>query len=267
MRAAASALAQRCLRVEVVVELFAGSCRWSHAASLAGEFVISLDLRFGAEHDLTLRRLQNLVLGWVQGGAVKYLLAGFPCRSFSRARNIPGGPPALRSGDFIAGLPGLRPADAANVLEGNGLLRFVVRLATCCLRMRVPAVLENPWTSWAWDMAAMSGLRRRRDVRLVRSDFCMWGMPWRKSTGFLALYCDTTGIERTCCGRPLCSRSGRPHIQLRGSFQGTFLTHLAEPYPRTLCNALVRMLRFAHMHLQSLNLDGLFCRINDRCVL
>ena len=38
MQAFASSLSQRLLPVRIVVELFAGSCRWSKAAALAGEW-------------------------------------------------------------------------------------------------------------------------------------------------------------------------------------------------------------------------------------
>ena len=151
MQAFEATLGSRLLVVQVVLELFAGSCRFSSAASRSGELVISLDIRFGHDHDLTRQKVQNLVLGWVQAGFIKFLIAGFPCQSLSRARNIPGGPPALRSAAHPTGIPGLQPVDAAKVALGNACLDFVVKLGRACRLSRIPAAFENPWSSWAWE--------------------------------------------------------------------------------------------------------------------
>ncbi len=260
-KAFGASLNARLLPVLVVLELFAGSCRWSRAASLRGEFVISIDIRFGQGHDLTSRKLQNPVLGWLQAGFVKFVLAGFPCQSFSRARNIPGGAPPLRDGDHIKGYPDLRPADQKKVDIGNACLAFVCRLVRMMLVTLTPGVVENPWTSWAWRMPAMIAVLCRKSVRMSRADFCQYGMPWRKATGFLTVLCDPSGIERQCSGRGKCSRTGRPHVTLKGTVNGIFLTHLAEPYPRTLCGRLVQMLKNAVLRQQSERLDQVFCKL------
>ncbi len=262
MQAFASSLSQRLLPVRIVVELFAGSCRWSKAAALAGEWVLSVDLRFGDHHDLSKVKLQRCVLGWIQAGWVRYVLAGFPCGSFSKARNIPGGPPALRDAANVAGFSDLRPADADKVHLGNLLLAFVCRLIRACRHARVPGIFENPWTSWAWAMPAMQRCLALPGVRHSRSDFCQWGMPWKKATGLLTLYCDPLRIECKCTGRGLCSRTRLPHIQLKGTCKGVFLTHLAEPYPRKLCRALVRMCVNAVLTLEAERLDKAFCRMS-----
>ncbi len=211
LRAFEATLTQTFITVEVVIELFAGSCRWSRCVGQLGYYVLSIDMRFGVTNDLCKRGLQNLVLGWIQAGKVAFVLAAFPCQSFSKARNRPGGPPALRDSDHLTGLPGLRPCDQRKVLRGNECLYFCCRLAWACLLGLVPLILENPWTSWAWKLASMVQLFRNPYARFTRIDFCQFGTPWRKSTGFLTLFCVTDAIERTCSGK-VCSVSRKPHF-------------------------------------------------------
>lgn len=248
------------LTVKFVLELFAGSCRWSRAAAAEGNYVLSIDLRFGDGNDLADKKLQDGVLGWFQAGWILYALMGFPCSSFSRARNQPGGPPALRDDAHVQGFDGLRAHDERKVRLGNNLLRFVVRVITVCIVMKVPAIAENPFASWAWKMPGALHLLSRPIVRFTRSDFCQWGTAWRKATGFLTVYIDTQPIHRVCRGRCKCSRSGLPHVVLSGTnCDGVFLTHIAEPYPYRLCKCLVKCCENAVKNNMANNLDALFC--------
>ena len=99
------------MKVRFCVELFCGSARWSKAIGRRGYYCVAIDMRFGGEHDLTGRELQQRIHGWAQAAWVIAVLAGFPCTSFSRARNMPGGPPALRISDHFEGWPGLCQSD------------------------------------------------------------------------------------------------------------------------------------------------------------
>ena len=243
MQAAVRAsLNQYVLKVRFVLELYAGSCRWSRAAGRAGNVVISIDLRFDAtSHNLGAKKLQDAICGWIQAGWVTYWLAGFPCQSFSVARGQPNGPPALRSAEHVEGLPTLSGHDLVKVQWGNAALAFVSKLLRLSLRMRVVGVAENPWRSWAWQQPVALRLRQRADVRFARADFCQFGTSWQKATGFMTVHADVGHIDRVCqCRSGLCIRSGRPHLRLQGkSPEGVFWTTLAEAYPASLCRSLV----------------------------
>ena len=126
------------------IELFCGTARWSKAVGRLGFYCVAIDLRYGHEHDLTRRDLQMKIKGWVQAHWLIILLAGFPCTSFSKARNMPGGPPALRTAEFITGLPDLRPADLAKVEMGNSLLRWIVAIARACLVSSCICIFREP---------------------------------------------------------------------------------------------------------------------------
>lgn len=132
----------------VALEVFSGSGAlskaWRQCRRLAGVPIFELDIANDGSLDLLTRKLQQNVLGWVRAGLVTTVWLGTPCNSWSRAREIPGGPPPLRSGDFPLGLPGLRRADADKVRIGNELARFSAQLFRTCRTLGVPCAIENP---------------------------------------------------------------------------------------------------------------------------
>ena len=78
----------------------------------------------------------------------------------------------------------------------------------------------------------------------VVTDFCQWGVPWRKRTT-LRLWCVQSPelLAKRCIGCGRCSRTGQPHVQLVGVAQcGRFWTSVAEPYPKPLCRRLAAAL-------------------------
>ena len=200
----------------------------------------------GDAYDLRKRENQCLIFGWIKAGRVAGVWLGTPCDSMTRARNIPGGPPALRNAKHPHGLPNLRLADQARVRVGNTLARFSARVVLLCCLLLIPAVLENPASSWLWSTRWIVSLRRRRqrDVGLASTEFCQWqSLPFRKSTSLLHTHINLSAVSaRRCLGakRGLCLATGCPHHQLKGTDpkSGKFWTKIAEPYPRRLCNQL-----------------------------
>ena len=88
-------------------------------------------------------------------------------------------------------------------------------------------------------MLQMLALGRREDVTVVETDYCMFGVPWRKRTKFMYAYVDLSRIARKCSSRRgFCDRTGHRHVQLQGAKDGQLLTKLAEPYLANLCKLL-----------------------------
>ena len=213
--------------------------------------IIEIDIRWNDEYDLTRPRFQKLVRGWLLAGQVAAVWLGTPCSSFSRARDRPGGPPPLRSNACVLGLPGLSDKDALKVQLGNKLMRFSVSVLILCRRLVIPAVMENPATSRLWITPGVKYVACLSGARMFQTDYCQWGVPWRKRTKFLGLHIDLSPIERQCSGVPgwssgypgqvVCARSLKPHIVLCGvDANNVFRTLIAEPYPPTLCTGLVK---------------------------
>ena len=239
----------RPLRVRVFLDIFCGKGGVGRAMSRRGFLVLRWDIRLGEAYDLTRVPMQRLVRGWLLGGLVAAWHAGFPCSSFSRARESGGGPPPLRSNDWPCGLPGLSDVDRMKVAIGNNLLNFSATLMHISIRLGIPGTAENPMTSRAWRMPRMIALLKRRHVSQGICDFCQFGTPWRKSTTFVGCFVDFFPLEIRCRrvygleGEVICSRSGRPHVELAGKDEdGDFRTKVAEPYPSKLCTILAAVL-------------------------
>ncbi|CAK0810952.1 unnamed protein product, partial [Prorocentrum cordatum] len=138
---------------KVYLEIFSGSGNWPRAlrrsmASRLAQRVFELDVDhepiFG---DLSRRRAQGAVRGWLRGGLLQGVWLGMPCSSWSRARNRPNGPPALRDATHVLGLPNLSSGDSLKVETGNRLSQFTFSLFLERARRGVPAAIENPSTS------------------------------------------------------------------------------------------------------------------------
>ena len=228
------------LKFPVFLEVFSGTGRLGKAVSrYAGMPVLLWDITYGPEYDLTKPAVQRLVLGWIQNGSVVAGHLGTPCHSFSRARDRPGGPPRLRSDSQPLGLDGLKPWDEAKVRQGNCLMRFTVRVLLLALAMVLPFTLENPARSRLWICPPVVALLRRKFVTCQLVEYCMFGMPWKKSTMFLGVHLSLVRLSPfRCIGakRGLCKCSNKPHVPLAGQTpDGRWLTHIAEPYPPQLC--------------------------------
>ena len=225
----------------VFLELFSGSSRLVRAIAAMGWTVILWDILLGPQYDLRSRRNRSTVVQWVRGSWVRAWHAGFPCNSFSRARDRPGGPPRLRSDAEPRGLKNLRACDQAAVELGNLLLSFTVNLNMVSILFRIPFTLENPALSRAWICPPMPTLLRRRCISQHVVEYCRFGMPWRKSTRFVAyLVCLDALDKRRCAGR-VCVRTDLPHLQLCGTNElGVFRTKVAELHPHNLCRLIAR---------------------------
>ena len=236
----------RVLRSPVFLEVFSGSGRLASAvAKTCGWPCLLWDITLVDDYDLTVRKNQWKIFEWLRAGQIIAGHLGTPCNSFSRARDQPGGPPPLRSDSQPLGLPGLKPHDAKKVHLGNILLRFKVRLMILALVHFVPFTVENPRRSRLWICPPMVAFLRRRTVQIGLVDYCMFGMPWKKSTQLAGVHISFEQFSSyRCIGskRGCCLRTGKAHLPLAGqSSSGVWLTKQAEPYPFKFCQLLARI--------------------------
>ena len=127
------------------------------------------------------------------------------------------------------------------VRTGNALASFSATVFRRCLQMKIPCALENLGSSLLWQMPQFVALQRHGQVKLVQTDYCLFGVPWRKRTTFLYCHVDLDDIAGTCSSKGgICDRTGKAHIQLAGAQNGVLRTKLAEPYPPRLCRRLAQ---------------------------
>ena len=82
----------RSLAVAVFLEIFSGCGNLSKAV-----LVLMWDITMGTEYDLRPRSKRRVIGDWLRSGLLLGFHLGTPCESFTRAREIPPGPPPLRS--------------------------------------------------------------------------------------------------------------------------------------------------------------------------
>ena len=224
--------------MRVFLELFSGCGRLARAVSRLGYQVLEWDILLGPDYDLMKAANRSRVRGWMLSGAICGIHLGTPCKSWSRARDRPGGPPPLRSNVDVWGLSGLRPADQIKVHVGNVLAKFSCSVLFAARHMQVPAGIENPACSRLWLVPPVKRLLACAQVSEVVTDFCQWGADWLKPTRMVGVCLDLERVARRCRFRTqgfLCSRTGCRHLQLVGTTeQGKFWT-LAATYQDAMC--------------------------------
>jgi len=222
----------------VWLELFAGTGGLGAALSQQTKCAcIGFDIANGAEFDLTRKDTQEVVATWIRQGFIRGAWLSPPCASWSVARH-----PAIRSLQHLYGLPhALGDPALGRVLQlGNDTMRAAQSIAEVCWRRHVPCVVENPATSRAWALRRWRLLSSKDNVVSIDTDYCGFGMPWRKRTKLLCVHVSAAhALGRRCWGRGgRCSFTGQRHVQLRGSDR----TKQAQAYPAALCRVAARIL-------------------------
>ena len=155
----------------------------------------------------------------IQSGMCMGILAAPPCTTYSCARH-----PALRSRDYIYGLPTLNERDKAIATAADKLTHHVIALLLFASRCEVPWVVENTQTSMIWHLPRMDVLQTAEAAEGTVLHQCQFGVPWRKATILLASrMVGMQRMSRKCRPfgqRKFCSRTCQRHEILQGSSSG-----------------------------------------------
>jgi len=146
--------------------------------------------------DLTTEEGQKEVWRILTEENVRYVHAGPPCGTFSRAlerriskqqrqQGAPD-PKPYRKDLCPEGLPGLTGVRLIKVQKANILANFVATVVKWCLKKHVLITVENPTNSLIWELPEYKELLARGDVEKVNFQACMWGGRRDKKTSLLA---------------------------------------------------------------------------------
>jgi len=233
------------MRVITVLHCFSGARRvndiqdWVSRLALAAGvavWIVSMDLAFDANWDLTCPHVMAQLLEIIALGFVDMILGGPPCATWSRVRFLCGGPPPLRHrGEFAWGLPWLTGAGTARVKEANLLLVNFLALCEAVVARGGGHLLEHPEDPGGppypsiWDTQLVLDWEKRLGSIRALLDQCMHGGVTRKPT---CLSATLLGIE---AGGVRCD-GGHVHGRSTGlNEQGTFHTRALQSYPSGLC--------------------------------
>jgi len=177
-----------------VLELFAGTGRWTQAMEKAGLRVFpGFELANGKQYDLLNSEIQDIVLSLIRGKQIWLVHLGTPCTAWSRARH------------------GIRNVAKARYKEQLAVATaiFTCRVIRECLKHGVAFTLENPLSSRLWEFKPIQDILSHKNVFMVVFDHCCYGMPYKKSTGLMTNTPQFKTLGLRCCG-------GHKHVQLKG---------------------------------------------------
>jgi len=171
-----------------------------------------------------------------------------PCSTWSRARRAPPGskwPGPLRGDtpEEIWGRSDLSEKERNAVNIANKM----TKLALACVRVSAVSggsgYLENPASSRLWKLGVIQKLVEKGLAEVIVFDQCQYGTQWRKRTRLL-VWGRLRGISlKSCCSKGgLCSRTGKPHVQLTGASGRTFRSAHAQVFPLGLGQAMFEMI-------------------------
>ena len=235
------------LRYPGYLDLYSGS--YGAARALAKK--LTFELRRDAEEDLLQLRLQRRLLRLLAEGAFLGAQGGPVCTSMSRAVR-----PPVRSRTFPAGLPDCCPTMQAAVKAGNHHSNFAAKIARIAHAAGKSFWIENPRTSFLWLQTEWKRNASQKVGAPFVTDYCRFGMPWRKRTTFWT----NTSLQgqRLLC---VCGPRHR-HLQLKGysTKHGMAWTKVAEPYPRPLNHLLAEAMFESTLGKQGKSSAAAMCR-------
>ena len=108
--------------------------------------VADFDITNGSQYDILDDAVWDPLWKEVQARGFCAAIASPPCSTFSRVRNVPGGPPPLRGAEGIEryGLRGLRPKDLDEVRKHNLLAVRTANIIACLNALGCPTIVEQP---------------------------------------------------------------------------------------------------------------------------
>ena len=242
-------LPEACIDKKIwIVEIFSGSAKLSQTAVKHGYRALAVDVLYGQGCNVLLEEVREAIMKFIFTKPILFVWFGMPCQSWSRARRFDFGPPPLRDdGKELWGRKGLSSSDQQKVNLGNLLLLATILMVVQLRQRNIAWIVENPWTSRCWLTGYFRALMAS-GAKLQQLDYCQFGMPWKKSTGFCFEGLAWNGLFRTCeskFGR--CNKTHKKHIILQGKDPtGVWWTHRAQAYPDRLCHDIFLCLRPEH---------------------
>eukprot|EP00438_Fugacium_kawagutii_P018606 Skav234501 [mRNA] locus=scaffold1613:29949:34970:- [translate_table: standard] len=218
-------------------------------------FVISVDICL-QKSDANLA--SPTALAWwkrrIHDGLVVGAGGGPPCETWSAARLVDGGPPPLRSAQYLWGLPTLSVSHSQQVAIGTRLLEFLWALLVDLAMAGGCGFCEHPqYPLWAstklpasiWIAEPSRLLRGLSCFQAVSFDQCTFGAEAVKPTTLLLLRLPAFRTQALCSGRMgRCAHGYGAHEGLVGLQEdGAFKTSRCKIYPAAMNRALAAAIR------------------------
>ena len=157
----------------------------SHAAAAQGlDRFQPMDIMSHSSHDILLDPVFEALLKLCWSGCIGLLMGAPPCKEYSRLKMKPGGPPALRTPEYMDGVPSLTPSQLQKVRDSEEIHRRGRALLYAVMSRGGIGVLEQPPGSLAWLERENHSLFKTFQGHLAWADACKYGKNWAKAWCF-----------------------------------------------------------------------------------
>ena len=193
--------------------------------------VVQFDLLVHAADDLLDDVHFSKLLKLGASGLVAYCGCSPSCCEYSRLKLRPGGPPALRTPEFLQGVPGLDSDDLRKVQESNLMLERCIQILEVVIAAGGHGHLEQPSSAMSWDEPQVQSFIQKHACFCTVVAACGYGKNWYKNWLFASTLASLQEIACTC------SHPVGTHMQIGGirSETGQFLSRDTAEYPADLC--------------------------------
>ena len=195
--------------------------------------VLPVDLLQDSPLDILSDDVFDCLLRLCFSGQVGLMHASPPCKEYSRLKLRPGIPKAIRSPEFLGGLPSNTPEMQSRVLSSRALLHRCVQLLECAFEGGGHCDLEQPTNAMSWLEDFVQAFLLRVHAHCISTPACRWGLDVAKSW----MFASSCSLLHTLAGK--CTHPANSHSSIAGVLDsfGGFASQQTAIYPGALCQA------------------------------
>ena len=213
------------------LDICAGASRPLSSAIMAlkGD-TCSFDILLHSDDDLLSDRAYEQLLRLASSGIITYGCGSPACRDYSRLKLRPNIPKALRTPEFLNGVPGLNAAELKRVRDSFCMLNRTVMILTLVFLAGGHVHLEQPQNAMSWLEPIVQSFIRHIALHCVVVAACVYGANWDKAWLF------ATSWDQLHQMAGLCSHPRGSHENIIGTraSDGSFNSRKTAEYPQPL---------------------------------
>ena len=216
--------------MEFFLDLCCGaSAPLSSSLAHVGIHCLQVDLLAAEGLDMLSDATYDSLLRLAFSGVVRYAHASPPCRDYSRLKLRPGGPAAIRTPEFLNGVPGNSTAQQERVMSSQKLLYRCVCILRAAFSSGAHISLEQPTNAMSWLEPFLRDMLSEVQASLVNIPACTVGQDIAKSWLFACSFPAMRQLAGTCE-----HRDSHPSMAGLQDSSGAFLSQRTAEYPEAL---------------------------------
>ena len=200
-----------------------------------------VDFALRETHDILDDRVFDVMLRLAYSGLVGVAWSAPPCKEFSRLKLKRPGPKALRTPEYMDGVPGLSSAEQARVDASTAIHSRSRAILRGVVSATGQAGMEQPPSAMSWLQCDNINMLREWAAHCSHVAACMHGMDVYKSWAMCASFESIAQLASTCAHLP------GSHSTIAGKKVGDkYLSELTAEYPPSLAQSTAQLLSLRH---------------------